>query len=185
MIHSSKTKILTEAAIMIAMATVLSYIKIFELPQGGSITLEMVPLIIMSYRHNTKWGLLTALVHGLLQMVTGIQNVLYCPTLLSQMGCILLDYLMGFGVLGLAGGISRALKGGVKGIVTGTLCACVLRYLCSFLSGFLLWGAYAPEGMSPAFYSLVYNASYMIPDTVIVIVVCLLLYKANPKLYKA
>ncbi|MCD8090559.1 MAG: energy-coupled thiamine transporter ThiT [Clostridiales bacterium] len=185
MINSSKTKILVEAAVMIALATVLSYVKLFEMPQGGSITLEMVPLIIMSYRHNTKWGILTAVVHGLLQMITGIQNVLYCPTLMSQLGCILLDYLMGFGVLGLAGCVSRALKGGVKGIITGSIFVCLLRYLCSFLSGYLLWGAYAPEGMSPAFYSLVYNASYMIPDTIIVVIVCLLLYRANPKLYKS
>ncbi|MCD8214102.1 MAG: energy-coupled thiamine transporter ThiT [Clostridiales bacterium] len=183
--NNSKTRILTEGAVMIAMATILSYIKIFELPYGGSITLEMIPLIIMSCRHDTQWGLLTALVHGLLQMITGIQNVFYCPTLLSQLGCILLDYLLGFGVLGLAGAVSRALKGGVKGIITGCCFACVLRYACSFLSGVLLWAEYTPEGMSPAFYSAVYNGSYMLPDTIIVVIVWLLLYRLNPKLYKA
>lgn len=176
---------MAEGAIMIAMATVLSYIKLFEFPQGGSISLEMIPLLIMSFRHNLKWGFGTALIHGLLQMIIGFNNVLYCTTLLSQLGCILLDYLLAFGVLGFAGSISRAFKGKTAGIFVGCLITCLLRYLCSFLSGVLLWGAYVPEGMSPAVYSLVYNGSYMLPDTIIAVVVCILIYKVNPKIYKS
>ena len=64
----NKTLILVEGAIMIALATVLSYLKVYELPQGGSITLEMIPLVVMGIRHGNKWGCFTGFVHGILQM---------------------------------------------------------------------------------------------------------------------
>lgn len=98
----SKTQVLVEGALMIALATVLSYIKLFSLPQGGAITLEMIPLVLMGLRNGTKWGCFTGFVHGLLQMMLGFENVLYCQTLAAQVGCILLDYLLAFTVLGLA-----------------------------------------------------------------------------------
>ena len=182
---NQNTKLIVEGALMIALATVLSMIKFFELPQGGSITLEMLPLVIMGLRNGTKWGCFTGFVHGLLQMILGFSNVMYCATLTAQIGCILLDYLLAFTCLGLAPAFASFFKGNkVLGATVGAVICGVLRFICSFLSGWLLWGSYAPEGMSPVIYSFAYNASYMIPDTIILAVVTAILCKSVPKLLK-
>ncbi len=182
---NKKTKIMVEGALMIALATAMSFVMIFNLPYGGSVTLEMVPLVVMSYRHGAKWGFLTAFIHGIIQMMIGFGNVMACPTIISQLGCILLDYLLGFGVLGFAYAIGKLSRlKGVGYILAGSIGACFLRWLCSFISGFWLWGAYAPEGMNPFVYSAVYNASYMAPSAVIVVIVLVLLYKINPHLFE-
>ena len=90
------TRVLAEGAMMIALATVLSLIKIWEMPYGGSVTLfSMLPIVLMSYRHGAKWGLLTAFAHSILQLIMGIKNVGYCATLGAQIACILLDYPQG------------------------------------------------------------------------------------------
>ena len=73
------------------------------MPHGGSITLfSMVPILLMSYRNGVKWGLMTAFVNSLVQFVQGLNNLAYCQTLTAQIGCVLLDYLLAFTVLGLA-----------------------------------------------------------------------------------
>lgn len=186
MSRNSKTRILVEGAMLIALATVLSYLKIFEMPFGGSITLEMLPLVIMGLRRGPKWGCLTGFVHGLLQMIISFSNVMYCATLISQIGCILLDYLLAFSVLGLAPLFASLLKNNKKiGFIVGSVCVCILRFLCSFLSGWLLWGSYAPEGMNAAYYSLVYNGAYMLPDTIILAVVVAILAYTVPKIFWA
>ncbi len=181
--QNSKTRILVEGAMMMALATILAEIKFFDLPQGGSITLEMVPLVIMGYRNGLKWGCFTALVHGLLQMILGFNNVLYCPTLLTQIGCILLDYVLAFGCLGLAplfAGLVKENK--YVGYGLGAAIVGFLRFVCSFLSGLLIWDSYAPEGVPVWIYSLGYNGSYMLPDTIIVVILVVLLYKIQPKI---
>lgn len=184
--RNSKTIILVEGAMLIALATALSYLKILDMPFGGSITLEMIPLVVMGLRRGTKWGLFTGFVHGLLQMIIGFSNVLYCATLLSQIGCILLDYILAFSVLGLASIAAKPFSKNKKlGYIVGSIIVCALRFVCSFLSGWLLWGAYAPEGMKPAVYSLVYNGAYMLPDTIIVAVVIGILAFTVPKLFIA
>ncbi|MDD4849494.1 MAG: energy-coupled thiamine transporter ThiT [Gemmiger sp.] len=180
---NSKTRILVEGALMIALATVLSYLKFFDLPQGGSITLEMLPLVLMGLRNGPKWGCFTGFVHGLLQMMLGFQNVLYCATLPSQLACVLLDYLVAFTVLGFAPVFARFFKNDYVGVTVGAVAAGLLRFACSFLSGILVWGAYAPEGTPVWIYSLTYNGSYMVPNCIIMAVICLLLRKFAPKLF--
>ena len=166
--RKSKTTILVECALMIALATVLGYIPIFEFPQGGSITLcSMTPIILASYRHGLKWGVFTGFVHGLIQMFLGFKNVMYCTTLLSMAGCVLLDYLIAFTVLGTACVFAKPFRGSTAGVIFSTAMVGLARYLCSFLSGILIWGGYAPEGMSVWYYSLTYNGSYMIPEIII------------------
>lgn len=184
MSKNSNTIIIVEGAMLIALATVLSYLKIMEMPFGGSITLEMLPLVVMGLRRGPKWGVMTGFVHGLIQMIIGFSNVMYCATLLSQIGCILLDYLLAFSVLGLAS-VFAGFFGKNKKVayVAGSVCVCVLRFICSFLSGWLLWGSYAPDGMAAPFYSLVYNGAYMLPDTIILAVVIGILVVAVPRVF--
>lgn len=182
---NSKTLILVEAAMCIALATILSYLKIYEMPFGGSITLEMLPIVFYALRRGYKWGVVTGFAHGVLQMILGFSSVLYCSTLLSQIGCILLDYVIAFSVLGLASVFAAPFKHSNRkiGYIVGAVIVGILRFICSFLSGWLLWSSYAPEGMHPAFYSLVYNGAYMFPDILILAIVIGILSLTIPKLF--
>ncbi len=180
--RNKNLSILVEGAMMIALATVLSYIKVWESPYGGSVTLEMLPLVIIGLRRGPKWGLLVGFTHGLIQMLMGFNNVLYCDGLLAQIGCILLDYVLAFAVLGLAGVFAEKFDNLVAGASFGAFVAAVLRYICSVLSGWLLWGSYAWEGWNPALYSIAYNAVYMVPSTIILVAVVAVLAKSNGKL---
>ena len=179
----SKTRILVEGALMIALSTVLSMIQIPLMPHGGSITLfSMVPILVMSYRHGAKWGVMTAFVNSLIQLVQGLGNLAYCQTLTAQVGCVLLDYLLAFTVLGFACLIAKPFRSRTVGVGVSAFVVCLLRFLCSFLSGVLVWGN-LNEGLSAWTYSLVYNASYMLPETLITVVGAVLLIKAAPQIF--
>ena len=177
----SKTRTLVECALMIALGTVLANIKIFEMPNGGSITLlSMLPFILVSYRHGTKWGLFTGFVNSLLQMLlAGIPSVVY-----GLVGMILLDYVLAFTLLGLAGAIAKPFKNRLVGVAVGTAAVCGIRFLCSFLSGVLIWGNLS-DGLPAWTYSLTYNGSYMLPETILTTVAAVLIYKAAPQLFAA
>ena len=180
----SKTRILVECALMIAAGTVLSNIKIYELPNGGAVTfLSMLPFVLVSFRHGVKWGLFTGFVNSLLQMLLGFWAP-PVPTFLYFLGEVLLDYVLAFMALGLAELFARPFANRSAGVIVGTFAAGFLRFLCSFLSGVLVWGN-LNEGLSAWTYSLVYNASYMLPETLLTIVAALLIYKAAPQLFAA
>lgn len=201
--RNSTTRSLVEGALMIALSTILSYITIFNLPHGGGVTLvSMLPLIIMSYRNGTRWGLFTAFVHSLLQLMQGLDNVAYCQTLSAQIGCILLDYILAFTALGLANALGSKFRSGYAKIAVGTVGACLLRFVCSFLSGYVVWkdygyafewlnnfswGAWATQTLGENalcwFYSFAYNAFYMLPETILTAVVALILYRTAPKIF--
>ena len=136
----SKTRILVECALMIAIGTVLSNIKFFTMPNGGSITLlSMLPFVLVSFRHGAKWGLFTGFVNSCLQMIMGF----YPPpasTFLYFLGEVLLDYVLAFMALGLAELFARPFKNRTVGVAVGTFAAGFLRFMCSFLSGVLVWG---------------------------------------------
>ena len=181
--NMSRIHILVECALMVAIGTVLMMVKIFELPNGGSVTLvSMLPFIIVSFRHGTKWGMLTGLACALLQMLTGF----YPPpagTVVAYVGMILLDYIIAFTMLGTANIFAKPFKNRMIGVGVGTAAVCIIRFLCSFLSGFLIWGSIVTDGVGAVIYSLTYNASYMVPETILTAVVAVVLYKLVPKLY--
>ena len=180
----SKTRTLVECALMIALGTVLANIKIYELPNGGSVTLfSMVPFILVSFRHGAKWGLFTGFVNSLLQMLLGFYAP-PAPGLLPLVGMILLDYVLAFTLLGLACVFAKPFKNRLLGVAVGTAIVCLIRFLCSFLSGVLIWGN-LNEGLPEWVYSLTYNGSYMLPETILSVVAVVLLHKAAPKLFQA
>ena len=127
----SKTRILVECALMIAIGTVLSNIKFFTMPNGGSITLlSMLPFVLVSFRHGAKWGLFTGFVNSCLQMIMGF----YPPpasTFLYFLGEVLLDYVLAFMALGLAELFARPFKNRTVGVAVGTFAAGFLRFMCS------------------------------------------------------
>ncbi len=179
----SSVHTLVECALMIAIGTVLMMVKIYELPNGGSVTLvSMLPFILVSFRHGPKWGMLTGLACALLQMLTGF----YPPpagTVAAYFGMIMLDYILAFTLLGLACVFAKPFANRAAGVAFGTALVCIIRFCCSFLSGFLIWGSITQDGMGAVIYSLTYNASYMAPETVLTVVAAVALYKIAPNLF--
>jgi len=176
---NQKTKKLVLGGVLVALGTVLSFIKVFDLPQGGSITLcSMLPVMLFAYMCGIKWGLAAGFTLSVLQLLFGL-NALKGISGVTVAGSILLDYLLAFTVLGLAGIFRNKIKNDPAAFTLGCLISGLLRYLCSFLSGWLLWSEYASADFFPpllggmsgstlaCFYSLAYNGSYMIPEIII------------------
>ena len=164
----NKTIRLTETAVMMALATVLSILPILELPYGGSVTLcSALPLLIIAYRYGTGWGIYAGIAYGVLQMFLGLKNVMYFTTPLSIAAVILLDYVFAFAALGL-GGIFR--KNNAKqssAMVYGCLAACATRYILHTIAGCTVWAGLSIPSQAALVYSLAYNATYMIPETAV------------------
>lgn len=161
------TKKMTASAVLIALATalsVLSGILPFRFLQGGSITLgSMVPIILISLMFGTKWGVLSGVVYGFLQMLLDFHPA-PTPTFLNMLLVVVLDYMAAFSVLGFAH-LFFALAGKRKAsIAFSGLCVTVLRYLCHIVSGVFIWGVYRQAGQPVLLYSVLYNGSYMLPE---------------------
>ena len=163
----SKTRMLTEAAIMLALATVLSIVKILELPYGGSVTVAcMLPIIVISYRHGVKFGLLVAFVFGVIQQIIGFKTLSYVTTWQSVVAVIALDYIVAFTVIGL-GGIFRKVTNQAYGLLLGTFMVCALRFICHVISGATVWAGLSIPTNAALIYSIGYNATYMLPETIV------------------
>ena len=160
------SRVLTEAALAVALSFVLGFVVLFRMPYGGSVSLEMIPLIILALRQGWKVGVVAGAVYGLLNLATG-------PYVVHPVQ-FLLDYPLAFGALGLAGLFEPT----VRGAVLGTTVAVMARFACHFLSGVVFFASVAPEGWNPYLYSAAYNAAYLVPSLVIALVVTVVLLKA-------
>ena len=167
---------LCEGAIMVALATALSYLKLLELPQGGSVCIGMLPLFIYFFRWDWKHSFLAAFAYGLLQLI-------FDGAYAWGWQSMLLDYLVAFTPLGLAG----LFKGKKWGIFVGTVVGCLGRFIVHYISGVTIYKILAPTEFmkwtftSPSAYSIVYNGSYMLPNTIIALVIAAVLYKPLKK----
>ena len=180
--RNQKTRTLVECALMIALSTVLSFIVVYELPQGGSITaVSMMPLVLASFRHGPKWGLLTGFVYSLIELLRGFDKVMYCTTIGAMLLCVLLDYVLAYSVMGTACIFGKVSRNRSVSVAVGTAVTGLLRYLCSFLSGILIWEGYAPDTMPVWLYSLTYNGSYMIPEIILTTIAAVLVMKVMDK----
>ncbi len=160
--------ILCECAIMVALAAALSMIKLLDLPYGGSVTaFSIVPIVVISYRHGVKWGLLTGFVFSLIQMLTGLSNLSYATSMAAAIAIIMLDYVLAFTCIGFAGMFRNIIKNPVASAVTGTITVCVIRYIFHVISGCTVWAGVSIPSSDGLIYSLSYNATYMIPETII------------------
>lgn len=184
---------LVETAMMVALAAGLELLCKF-LPSpwayGGSISLGAIPIIYLSYRRGWRWGISAGFVYACVQMMLGL-DLPPANTFSAVVLCILLDYVIAFAVLGLASVFAAPFqKTGkpsvrIAGYITGAVGASFLRFVCSFISGIILWDSYTPEGMSTWVYSLVYNGSYMLGNAAIAAVVLALLCSAvDPRTLK-
>jgi thiamine transporter len=183
----SNTLFITEVAVFTALAYLLDLLSGFLMarfwPQGGSISIAMVPIFLMAYRWGIKGGLLTGFLLGVLQFILGFAQIY---TLVQG----IIDYFIAFTVVGLAGlfarNIQKSLAEGNKGkwmiyAVVGAFFGSFLRYLCHVVSGIVFFGEYAPKGQPVTVYSFVYNGTYMLPSFIISAIIIVLVISAMPK----
>lgn len=196
---------LVKCALLVAIATGLSLFQPFELPFGGGITIaSMMPIILIAFCYGLKWGLFSAFVFSILQMVVGMKTVaaFFLPgdsqMLVWQAICIcLIDYVLAYTVLGFGGIFKKYIKNKAAAICAGTVFALLLRYVMHIISGYIFFGSWAEwfftqEGFYAIgatimehfsgwglalLYSVFYNGLYMIPEIIITAIVTPVIYK--------
>ncbi len=178
--RNKRLRAMAEGAVLLALALVLNALKLFTLPNGGSVDLAMVPIFIFALRWGVGWGLMEGFLFGLLQMLID-------GAIAWGWQSLLLDYLVAFTPLGLAG----LFRGKGRGIYIGILLGCVLRFIVHYISGITIYAITMPTELfgivwaSPATYSLAYNGSYMLLNTVICLVIFGVLYRPLNKYIQA
>ena len=212
---STKTKRLTESAMLLAAAIILELVsKMFipEMPFGGQVTLvSMLPVVLISYRHGVRWGLVSGFAYALIEMVIGAKTVAaaFQPGQFGDTAMIghalimcFLDYIVAFTVLGLGGIFRNKIQNPGISLMCGSLVALSARFVAHILSGYILfsdwaawfftqegfpaWGAWLVENLSPETlgitYSVVYNGMYMIPEIILTAIASLII--ARPQIAK-
>lgn len=163
------TRQLVESGILLALGFILSTIKIRLIAVGGSVTLaSMLPLIILAYKYGPSWGALCGFVHGVLQVIEAGGFAPPTKDFISYVLVFLLDFALAWAAVGLLAGLLRNISTKPQiSISAGAFIGIAGRFICSFLSGVIIWGVYAPEGQSVILYSLTVNGSIMIPEMII------------------
>lgn len=188
---NKKTRRLTTSGILIGLGLILSFLKLFELPWGGSVTLfSMVPVMVLGYMYGVRWGLMCGAVHGAFQAMFGAASQAFAgQDAVSVIIVLFLDYIIAFSMLGLGGAYKNKIRKPAAALALGALTGSAARYLSHVLSGFIVFGSYAEWffGAESGFpvetgaqilnlytgkvlslvYSLIYNACFMVPETVI------------------
>ena len=203
----NKTKRLTESAMLIALAVVLELVGrmvIPPMPFGGQLTLvSMLPIVLLSYRHGVKWGLVAGFGYSLVQMALGADTVTAAfqpgyfgdgAMLVNAVIMCLLDYVLAYTLLGLGGLFRNKISNKGVSLMLGSLVALGGRYLAHILSGYILfsgwaewfftqdgfpaWGAGLVASLSPDMlgwtYSIVYNGMFMVPEIILTAVAAFL-----------
>ena len=168
---------LCQSGIFIALATVLSFLPVYKMPMGGSVTLaSMLPILLIGIRFGYKWGLGASFLYALIQVAQALISGDVFATSMSAgvvIVCLLFDYLVPFTILGLSA-FAKPKEGEKinigKAMATFSVII-VVRFLCHYLTGVTIWGQWAPEGMGPFLYSLIYNGQYMLPELIITVAI--------------
>ncbi len=174
-----RIRALCEGALMVALAFVLSFVKLYQLPNGGSLTPAMFPILFYALRWGLGKGLFAAFVFGVLQLIFDGAYALGWQSMI-------LDYLLAFTPLGLAG----IFKGKAWGIFPGTVIGCLGRFVIHYISGVTIYRIIEPTEVpglgtfsNAEIYSLVYNGSYMLPNTLLALAIAGLLYVPMKKYF--
>ena len=206
---TNTTQRLVKTSILLAIATVLSVVKLFSMPFGGTITpASMMPVILIAYIYGTKWGLFSAFIYGILQMITGI-NVVSAMFLPGESQMVIwhavlvcvIDYILAYMMLGFGGVFKNKIKNQSLSIALGTFVSMLLTYIMHIVSGYIFYGAWAEwfftqdgfysfgktivESFSgnllSLIYSVIYNGLYMIPEIIITVLLTPFVYAVLKK----
>ena len=193
MVETKKKSIyaLCQCGIFISLATILSFLPVYKMPMGGSVTLaSMLPILLIGVMFGYKWGFGASSVYMAIQLAQALieGNVfVWCvsddtfESILIVTTCALFDYVVPFAILGFSAFAKP--KAGKK-LNIGKVCATFsvlifIRFLCHLLTGVVIWGQWAPEGMGKFVYSLAYNGQYMLPELIITIVITALILSSK------
>lgn len=178
--RNSRVLIMVETALCVALAVALSRIPAFKLPYGGSLSLEMLPIMVVALRRGFRAGIIAG-------VLTSVAVFLFEPFVVHW-AQVALDYPVAFGAVGLAAAGSaawtravargRMLMAGWTVVLPACFLGGALRYVAHFISGVVFFGSYAPKGQPVVVYSLVYNATYMVPATIVCAIAAALLMPA-------
>lgn len=172
------TRTIVEAGMMLALAIVLGRITPFSLPFGGSVTAgSMIPLLLLAMMRGPAVGITVGIVYGIIDYMLGgwfVHPIQW-----------MLDYPLAFGGLGVAGFVwLPVLRGKITGFlraalpIAASLAGIGIRFVCHFLSGIWFFGEYAPEGVPVWWYSLTYQATYLVPEIIVSAIILVLLAPA-------
>src|SRR6056297_961972 len=166
------TRMLAEIGVAVALAVVVNFLKLWRMPQGGSVSLEMLPILVIAFRWGLGAGIFGGLAYGLLQLMFGAYVIHPIQ--------LIMDYPLPYMVLGVAGmfkirkdDIIQPLK-----MFWAVVVASTLRLIVHILSGVIFFSSYAPEGQNVWVYSTVYNATFLIPTTIVTYIVLIIVMKA-------
>jgi len=191
------TAAIAEMAIAVALAAAIGLLKLFVMPQGGSVSLEMIPILFIAIRRGLVPGLTVGVVYGFVQL-------LLPGAFLVQPVQVLLDYPLAFGALGLAALVPvpawprRSSEGDAlaspvgsarpwffAALIGAVVIGVAARFVCHFLSGIIFFASYAPAGQPVWIYSLTYNLLYLVPEALLTIVLLAFLVAAYDEAYAA
>ena len=179
---NTKLLMLTECSVMLALSIVLSFVKVWKMPMGGAVTLlSMLPIMLISVKYGLKGGLPCGLLYALFNLLMGVASgdvFVYCTTAVMVVICVLFDYLLPFSVLGCAamfrGPAAKLRPNNRKAadllLLSGFVLVILVRFACHYITGFSIWGQWAPEGQSKYIYSLIYNGQYMLPECIFTVI---------------
>jgi thiamine transporter len=170
---NSKTAIMSEGALCVALSLALSMLAVFRMPQGGAITLDLVPLAIFAWRRGVGWGC------GI-GALTGVFNMIFGGYVVHPLQ-VLLDYPLAKAAIGLSGLWAKNQK--PAGLVAGLVLGGLAQFTCHLLAGVFFFSSYAPEAMNPWLYSVIYNGTFLAPKLVLSIIVAWALWKRLLKIY--
>ena len=185
---NKQLRCITEGAVLVALALALSYLKIpIGLAFGGfggSIDLVMIPLIVFAIHRGCGWGLIAGLVFGTIKYFIGAHADISWVS-------IIFDYSVAYMFVGFAGLLrGKRIEGKAWAMPVGALVGCVCRFVIHWISGVTVYAQWMPEEfmgfthMTPALYSTLYNGTYMLPNTILAVIVCALLRRPLELLFK-
>lgn len=176
--NRTKLIVMMEIALMTGLAVVLDFLTLFRMPYGGSVTLAMLPILIMAYRRGVGAGVMTGLLFGL-------ANLMFGPYIVHWIQA-LLEYPVAFAAAGLAGvfqfGRNVSLKKKIVYLSAGIFLAVIMRFAAHFTAGVIWFGEFAPEGTPVALYSFLYNLSYLAPTFILLLIIMFLFVRTGKQL---
>ncbi|MDF2565047.1 MAG: proton-coupled thiamine transporter YuaJ [Massilibacillus sp.] len=156
------TRMIVHIGLMLALTVILHTFRLYHMPQGGSVTLGgMIPLLLIAFRYGPAVGYLSGFAYGLI-------NLIQDPFILHPIQ-VLFDYPLPYMAIGLAGYFKDR-------ILLGAIVGSCGRFICHFISGSVFFASYAPVGTSPYWYSFVFNATYLVPE----LIICLVILRTLP-----
>ncbi len=164
---------LTVSAMMIALSTVLSLFKIWEMPLGGAITpFSMLPICLVGVAYGAKYAALPCFLYSVIQMMlSGVFG--WGLSVGTLIGAILFDYIFAFSALCLSGMFNSKRE---LGVISGITISCIVRFLCHFISGCIFFRTFDIFG-NPYIYSLAYNGTFMLPELILTLIGAVILIR--------